>query len=220
MYAKPDLVDSEYRLVGLLAREYQTGTHYFGGIMYNDRESRLRIYKQYSEFTVVVQSRALPTIGQCVVGSALVNATPPLMVRGLTPRWKVRFIFLDGTYDEVDVPLNQTYITYSTLKLITRVEIYDAADNLVIAKDIQLGDMDDVVYGGPGTYVLLADMAITWNYDWVDIEFNVRDTTIEVSVFGGQATISAIDNEIYGVGHSGIRAYNAPSRYRLYARLR
>ncbi len=218
IHVKPDLVDSEYRFVGICAREVTLGSHYMAGILYNNREARLRIYKQYVGLPKIYDVVDVPSLDEASLDYVTLDEPSNMTIRGLSPRWKVVLTYLDGSSETITVPVGQTYIVKRALRLIKRVEIYDAAGRLVHREDRIYGGSDDAVLGGPGTFVLLADCPITWDYSEVKIRMWVRDYEIGVEVNG--TTLTAIDTELYGAGPSGLRCYNAPATFRYWIRFK
>jgi len=217
VWTKPTLVDSTYRLIGLCVREIQRLTHYFAGIYYNDTEAKQRIYKQYSELAKVFTGASYCRVGMAICGKAIINYQPEILVRGLTSGYEVKFYFTDGTSDSVKVPPGETYITYVPNKPTYKIEVYDSVGNLITTYKDLVGGFDDYVLGGPGTYVLLADASISYNYDWVKQQLKAKGDTI--IHFVGLNKLIAIDTEFIAKSPHGLRMYETTGVYRNYIRV-
>jgi hypothetical protein len=92
--------------------------------------------------------------------------------------------------------------------------VYDVAKRLQGSNTKLSGGLDDFYLGGPGTYVLLSDSPLTWDYGRAKCWSRVRANIIECE-FAGQPTY-AFDTEFTSSGYHGLRAYQAPSEFYRY----
>jgi len=211
---KPTLVDGSPRFVGGFAREFTGLTHYFGGAYFTSTLTRLRIYKQYAGLPKVSEGLAFPMLDSCFADSMLLDSPADLTVRGLSPRYSVSVTYYDGSSESVTVADGETSIRLTVLKPIVRIEVYAPAKRLQGVNEALSGGLDDFYLGGPGTYVLLSDSPLTWDYGRAKCMVRARADTIEC-VFAGQSTL-AVDAEFTQPGVHGLRAYEAPSEFYRY----
>ena len=210
---KPTLVDNVYRFTGVHVREFETLTHYMLGVYYKIGDARLREYKQYSGLPKMVTAISLPlSCDACLSDSAVVEAMPEMLVRGLSPRYSVKYVYHDDTYDTFTVPPTLTYVKAPPRKPIKRIEVYDRAGRLVIAKDELAGGLDDYYLGGPGTYVLLSDSPIAWNFDWAKLDFTIKRDELRCGL--NEQFLSAYDYEFTSGGYLGMRCYESSAMFR------
>jgi hypothetical protein len=211
---KPTLVDASPRLIGGFAREFAGLTHYFGGAYFTSTTTRLRIYKQYSGLPKIQEGLSLPTLDTGFADSLILDSFVDLTVRGLSPRYTVTFTYHDDTSESVTVPTGATSIKFTVKKPIKRIDVHDAAKRFQGSYSGLSGGLDDFYLGGPGTYVMLSDSPLTWDYSRAKCWSRVRGNTIEVG-FAGQYGY-AIDAEFTSSGYHGLRAYQAPSEWYAY----
>jgi len=211
---KPTLVDATPRFVGGFAREFTGLCHYFAGAYYTSTTTKLRIYKQYSGLPKVQEGLSLPTLDQGFADSLILDSFVDLTVRGLSPRYTVAFTYHDDTSESVTVPLGATSIKFTVKKPIKKMDVYDVAKRLQGSNTQLSGGLDDFFLGGPGTYALLYDGPLAWDYSRARCWTRVRGNAIEVG-FAGQYGY-AIDTEFTSPGYHGLRAYQAPSEWYAY----
>lgn len=211
---KPTLVDATPRLVGGFAREFTGLTHYFFGAYYTGATTRLRVYKQYSGLPKVVEGLATASLDECFADYAVADSFASTTVRGLSPRYTVAVTYYDGSSESFTVPAGATSISFTARKPITRIDVYDAAKRLQGSNTQLSGGLDGFVLGGPGTYVLLSDAPLAWDYSRAKCWSRVRGNVIE-ACFAGQCTY-AIDTELTSPGYHGFRACQAPSEWYAY----
>jgi hypothetical protein len=211
---KPTLVDATPRFAGGFVREFAGLTHYFAGAYYTRTTTRLRIYKQYSGLPKISEGLLLPTLDNSFADSLILDSFADMTVRGLSPRYTVTFTYYDDTTESVTVPTGATSITFTVKKPIKRIDVYDVAGRLQGSNTQLSGGLDDFYLGGPGTYVLLSDAPLTWDYTRAKCWIRVRANVIECE-FAEQSTY-AIDTEFASSGYHGLRAYQAPSEWYAY----
>jgi hypothetical protein len=215
--AMPTLVDGTPRLLGLLVREFTALTHYMLGAFYTEASARLRIYKQYSGLPKVQEGLATATLDECFADSCLADAFASTSVRGLSPRYIVTVTYYDNSSESFTVPLGATSISFAVRKLVKRIDVYDAAKRLQGSYAGVAGGLDDFLLGGPGTYVLLSDAPLIWDFSRARVWARARASILEVSV--ADQYIYAVDSELASPGLIGLRAYMAPSVfYRFFLR--
>lgn len=212
--AMPTLVDGSYRFIGMHVREYQSLTHYFMGVYFNNTDARLRIYRSYAGLPKVVEGNASPLIADaCLADHAFLDVVPKSLVRGLSPGYTVNLTFYDGSTQSIAVPAGSTYVQPSILKLAKRLEVYDRAKRLVASYSGLHGGLDDHYLGGPSCYVLLGDGPLTWNpsnFNAFEGKASVNELRVRVS---GQE-LGAVDTEFTQAGYMGLRCVEAPSEFR------
>jgi len=211
---KPTLVDATQRFAGGFAREFAGLTHYFAGAYYTSTTARLRIYKQYAGLPKVSEGLLLPTLDSGFADSLILDSFADMNVRGLSPRYTVTITYHDDTSDSVTVPLQATSITFTVKKPIKRIDVFDVAGRLQGSNTQLSGGLDDFYLGGPGTYVLLSDAPLNWDYSRAKCWMRVKANVIECE-FAGQSTY-AIDSEFTSKGYHGLRAYQSPSEWYSY----
>lgn len=215
--ARPELVDSTPRFLGLLVREAQVMTHIMLGAYYTAGGARLRAYKCYSGLPRTATGIALPALDACLADSCLPDGTPQVEVRGLSPRYTVKLYFHDGTSASYAVPAGATAISITVVKPVVKIEVYDATGRLQAGWSGLAGGLDVFVLGGPGLYVLLFDGPLSWGFGRT--VFAVRSLGMYHEFAVAEQWGVAVDSEIYGPGLPGLRAYQAPSTfYRFVAR--
>jgi hypothetical protein len=209
---KPALVDASPRFLGGFMREFTGLTHYFSGAYYTSADKRLRIYKQYAGLPKITEGLLLPTVDVGFADSLILDSFADMTVRGLSRNYTVTITYYDDTSESVTSPA--TSITFTVKKPIKRIDVYDAAKRLQGSNTKLSGGLDDFYLGGPGTYVLLSDSPLTWDYGRAKCWSRVRGNMVECE-FAGQPTY-AVDTEFTQAGFHGLRAYEAPSEYYLY----
>jgi hypothetical protein len=209
---KPTLVDARPRFLGLFAREFAGLTHYMMGAYYPSASVRLRIYKQYAGLPKVSEGLATPTLDACFADSIILDSFTDMTVRGLSPRYSVALTYYDGSSESYTAAT--TSISVTVKKPVKKIDVYDAAGRLQGSNTQMSGGLDDFYLGGPGTYTLLADSPLAWDYSRARCWSKVRKDVLEVE-FTGQS-IYSIDTEFTLAGIHGLRAYESPSEWYLY----
>jgi hypothetical protein len=210
--AKPTLVDASPRFIGGFAREFAGLTHYFFGAYYTSTSARLRVYKQYAGLPKIAEGLLLPTLDTGFADSLILDSFADMTVRGLSRNYTVSVTYHDDTSESITSP--GTYVTFAVKKPVKRIDVYDAAKRLQGSNTQLSGGLDDFYLGGPGTYTLLSDAPLTWDYGRARCWGRVRAYMIECE-FAGQS-IYAIDTEFTSPGLHGLRAYEAPSEFYSY----
>jgi len=211
---KPTLVDSTPRFVGGFAREFAGLCHYFAGAYYTSTTTKLRIYKQYSGLPKIQEGLLLPTLDIGFTDSLVLDSFVDLTVRGLSPQYTVTFTYHDDTSESITVPQGATSIKLTVKKPIKKIDVYDVTNRLQGSNTQLSGGLDDFYLGGPGTYVLLSDAPLTWDYTRAKCWMRIKANVIECE-FAGQSTY-ATDSEFISSGYHGLRAYQAPSEWYAY----
>jgi hypothetical protein len=135
-----------------------------------------------------------------------------MTVRGLSKNYTVTITYYDDTSESVTSPA--TSVTVTVKKTIKRIGVYDAAGRLQGSNTKLSGGLDDFYLGGPGSYVLLSEAPLTWDYGRAKCWSRIRGNMVECE-FAGQP-IYAVDTEFTQAGVHGLRAYEAPSEYYRY----
>jgi hypothetical protein len=209
---KPTLVDASPRFFGLFAREFAGLTHYMTGVYYTSASARLRIYKQYAGLPKVFEGLATPTLDACFADSIILDSFTDMTVRGLSPRYSVALTYYDDSSERYTATATSMNVTVK--KLVKKIDVYDAAGRLQGSNTQVSGGLDDFYLGGPGTYILLGDSPLTWDYSRARCWSRVRGNVVEVE-FAGQS-IYSVDTEFTLAGIHGLRAYESPSEWYLY----
>jgi hypothetical protein len=210
--AKPTLVDASPRFLGGFAREFAGLTHYMMGSFFTSTSTRLRIYKQYAGLPKITEGLVLPTLDMGFADSLILDSFADMMVRGLSRNYTVVVTYHDDSSESITSP--GTYITFTVKKPIKRIDVYDVAKRLQGSNTKLSGGLDDFYLGGPGTYCLLSDSPLTWDYSRTKCWMRVKGDMIECE-FTGQPTY-AVDSEFTQVGFHGLRCYEAPSEFYSY----
>jgi hypothetical protein len=208
----PTLVDASPRFLGGFVREFSGLTHYFSGAYYTNTTTKLRIYRQYAGLPKITEGLVLPTLDACFIDNATLDNFANMSVRGLSKNYKVNVTYYDGTTESFTSTATSLNITVK--KPITRIDVYDVANRLQGSNTKLSGGLDDFYLGGPGTYVLLSDAPLTWDYTRTKCSQSIKDNMIEVE-FANQSTY-AIDNEFTQSGVHGLRCYEAPAEFYRY----
>jgi hypothetical protein len=209
---KPTLVDASPRFIGGFAREFTGLCHYFGGAYFTSADKRLRIYKQYAGLPKITEGLLLPTVDVGFADSLILDSFADMTVRGLSKNYTVTITYYDDTSESVTSPA--TSVTVTVKKPIKRMDVYDAAGRLQGSNTKLSGGLDDFYLGGPGSYVLLSEAPLTWDYGRAKCWSRIRGNMVECE-FAGQP-IYAVDTEFTQAGFHGLRAYEAPSEYYRY----
>jgi intein/homing endonuclease len=182
------------------------------GAYYNNVSTRLRIYKQYAGLPKITEGLLLPTVDTGFADSFILDSFIDMTVRGLSKNYTVSLTYHDDTSENITSA--GTSITFTVKKPIKRIDVYDIAKRLQGSNTKLSGGLDDFYLGGPGTYVLLSDSPLTWDYGRAKCWSRVRANMIECE-FAGQPTY-AVDTEFTQAGVHGLRCYEAPSEFYRY----